>query len=67
MVDNLTMLLYEKDALIKRLKQQLAQANVWISDLQEQNDRLSSQLFMYQMQHNATAVSNDSNVKTEGV
>eukprot|EP00596_Hydrurales_sp_CCMP1899_P010944 CAMPEP_0119051608 /NCGR_PEP_ID=MMETSP1177-20130426/73170_1 /TAXON_ID=2985 /ORGANISM="Ochromonas sp, Strain CCMP1899" /LENGTH=130 /DNA_ID=CAMNT_0007030869 /DNA_START=268 /DNA_END=660 /DNA_ORIENTATION=+ len=46
-------LIQKKDALILELKKGAAQTRVWMTDLQEQNDRLSSQLFMFQMQQNA--------------
>ena len=32
------------------MKKEASTSRVWMADLQEQNDRLSSQLFMYQMQ-----------------
>lgn len=42
-----------QDTVIEELKKQDAKSRAWIHELQEQNDRLSSQLFMFQMQHNA--------------
>ena len=42
-----------QDIIISGLKKEAAKSSVWIADLQEQNDRLSSQLFMFQMQQNA--------------
>ena len=39
--------------IIDELRKEASKSRVWISDLQEQNDRLSSQLFMFQMQQNA--------------
>ena len=42
-----------QDAVIEEMKKQDAKSRAWINELQEQNDRLSSQLFMIQMQHNA--------------
>jgi hypothetical protein len=45
--------MYEQDIIISDLKKDAAKSRAWINDLQEQNDRLSSQLFMFQMQQNA--------------
>jgi hypothetical protein len=45
--------MYEQDIVISDLKKEAAKSRAWINDLQEQNDRLSSQLFMFQMQQNA--------------
>lgn len=41
-----------QDIIISDLKKEASKSRAWIADLQEQNDRLSSQLFMFQMQQN---------------
>jgi hypothetical protein len=45
--------MHKQDVVISDLKKEAAKSRAWINDLQEQNDRLSSQLFMFQMQQNA--------------
>ena len=42
-----------QDIIIGELRKEASKSSVWIADLQEQNDRLSSQLFMFQMQQNS--------------
>ena len=55
-----------QDTAIEELKKQDAKSRAWIHELQEQNDRLSSQLFMFQMQHNAFMQQQHSKVRTDG-
>jgi hypothetical protein len=55
-----------QDTVIEELKKQDAKSRAWIHELQEQNDRLSSQLFMFQMQHNAYVQQQHSKVRADG-
>ena len=58
--------MFSQDAVIEELKKQDTKSRAWINELQEQNDRLSSQLFMFQMQHNAYMQQQHSAVRTDG-